>query len=320
MKQPLKRALFVGINTYDNDKELACCVNDALAMKDMLARHENNEPNFSCKTLTSDKMRITTERLSKDIQNLMSDLPGGDLLFYFSGHGHVTEQGGYLRTQDATEENPGFPMSELLALANNANVDSVLLILDCCHSGAIGDSTDSESQITLSEGVTILASSDPGQESEQDFEYSVFTELMLGALDGGATDIRGLVSAASMYAYVEAALGSWDQRPMYKSHARTLEPIRECNPIVSDETLRQLTSYFRFTEMKFQMDPSFEYTTDDCVPENIKIFDRFKELRNAGLLQGTDGKDLYWAAIESGTVELTNLGKFYWRLVSNDKI
>ena len=312
--------MLVGINKYDNDKELACCVNDALAMKDKLARHESNELNFSCKTLTSDKTRITADRLGKEIRSLMSDLPGGNLLFYFSGHGHVTEQGGYLRTQDATEENPGFPMSELLSLANQTNVDSVLLILDCCHSGAIGGSVSSEGQITLSEGVTILASSDPGQESEQDFEYSVFTELMLSALDGGAKDIRGLVSAASMYAYVEAALGSWDQRPMYKSHARTLSPVRECNAIVSDATLRLLTSFFRFAEMKFKMDPSFEYTTDDCVPANIETFNQFKELRNAGLLTGTGGTDLYWVAMQSETVELTSLGKFYWRLVSNDRI
>ena len=43
------------------------------------------------------------------------------------------------------------------------------------------------------------------------------------------------VSAAAIYAYVEEALGPWDQRPIYKSNATNLSPFRHCKPDLSDE-------------------------------------------------------------------------------------
>ena len=55
----------------------------------------------------------------------------------------------------------------------------------------------------------------------------MFTSLVLGALDGGAPDILGHVSVPAVYAYVEAALGAWDQRPLFKSHVSRVLPLRK---------------------------------------------------------------------------------------------
>jgi hypothetical protein len=52
--------------------------------------------------------------------------------------------------------------------------------------------------------------------------------------------VRGQVSAAAIYAYVEQALGPWDQRPIYKSNATQLSPIRYCTPDIEDDELRRL--------------------------------------------------------------------------------
>ena len=213
-------------------------------------------------------------------------------------------------------------MQELLDAANDSGVGSILLILDCCHSGSLGNTggEPGRERTTLREGVTILAASSAAQLSQEGLEYSVFTGLVLSALDGGAASVRGDVTAAAVYGYVEQALGSWQQRPMYKSHARLLNPIRQCVPSVPDETLRELTTLFRSPYAKVQMDPTFEHTEDESTPENVQKFDTFKVLRNSNLLTTEDGLDLYFAALKSKSVRLTPLGKFYWQLATDNRI
>jgi uncharacterized caspase-like protein len=65
----------------------------------------------------------------------------------------------------------------------------VLLILDCCFSGSIGNPPnlqgEIENQALLREGVTILAASRPAQVSMEVGGHGVFTKLVMGALRGG---------------------------------------------------------------------------------------------------------------------------------------
>ncbi|MEO0422740.1 MAG: caspase family protein [Pseudomonadota bacterium] len=312
-----RRALVVGINQYDHQPSLTCCVDDANALAQRLATHHDGARNYDCLTLTSDKTRITASLLRQRVGQLLSDLRGGDALLYFSGHGLGTDEGGWLVTQEA-QPGGGYPMGELLDAANRSGVNSITVILDCCHSGSMG-STGEDGYANLAEGVTILAASTASQESHEGMANSLFTELLLSALDGGAADVRGQVSAAAAYAYAEQALGAWQQRPMYKSHARHLAPLRRCAPAVEDAELRLLQELFRSPDRPVVMDPSYEHTSEQADPQNVATFNRFKALRNAGLLTTEDGLDLYFVAMQCRHVMLTPLGRFYWRLAKQGR-
>ena len=320
-----KRALIVGIDDYDNISPLSGCVNDALNMKEVLERHEDGSRNYDCRVLTSsDAQPVTRKYLRQQWQSLFENFTG-DILLYFSGHGTPTEVGGYLVTQDGETDDPGLSMNDLLTLSNGSRAKSVLLILDCCFSGDLGNPKNLnngsvENHAQLREGVTILTASRSTQVASEIGGQGVFTNLVLGALRGGAADVRGRVSAAAIYAYAEQALGAWDQRPMYKSHANCLDPIRLCKPHVSDALLRELPELFASDDAKYSMNPSFEHTEPSAIPENIEIFDKFKILRNARLLTTYNNKDLYYIALHSEFVCLTPLGQFYWHLANKEKI
>src|ERR1700730_4307496 len=43
----------------------------------------------------------------------------------------------------------------------------------------------------------------------------VFTSLVVDALEGGAANLLGAVSAPAIYAFVEAALGAWDRHSAF---------------------------------------------------------------------------------------------------------
>lgn len=329
-----RRALLIGIDQYDKVSPLKGCVNDALAMKEVLERHENGNLNYDCrvltnpepKALTGAKPKPITRRLLREQWTELFENFDGDVLFYFSGHGSPTNVGGYLVTQDGEPGDPGLPMNDLLTLANKSKAKSILLILDCCFGGDLGNPPNLqgdgsiENQAQLREGLTILAASRPTQIASEIAGHGVFTNLVLGALKGGASDVRGRVSAASIYAYVEQALGAWDQRPVYKSHADRLPPVRYCNAWVSDSLLRELTTIFPRHDSTFPMDRSFEHTESAARPENVELFDKFKVLRNARLLTTQEDKDLYFVALESKWVQLTPLGQFYWELVKRERI
>ncbi|MGA9795030.1 MAG: caspase family protein [Rhizomicrobium sp.] len=319
----MKRALLVGIDDYANVTPLKGCVQDVQKMATVLARHHDGSPNFECQSLTNPGSpgKITRALLRQKWRDLFAGF-SGDVLFYFSGHGTPTDTGGYLVTQDATEDDWGLAMNDLLILANESKAQSVLIVLDCCYSGGLGNPPNSKKDhAELREGVTVLSASLPSQTAAIVGGQSVFTELVVGALQGGAGDVRGRVSAASVYAYVEAALGAWDQRPMYKSHASKLEPIRYCEPLVPDALLRSLPQFFKTAASEFAMTPSYERTHNDANPDHVKIFDSFKTLQSAGLLKGVSGNPhLYYIAVGGEAVALTALGQFYWRLANDKKI
>jgi len=50
----------------------------------------------------------------------------------------------------------------------------------------------------------------------------VFTSLVVDALEGGAANLLGAVSAPAIYAFVEAALGAWDR---YSAFSYLTPPI-----------------------------------------------------------------------------------------------
>lgn len=321
-----RRALIVGIDEYDTIASLSGCVSDATAVAALFSRHEDGSRNFDCKILVSPgPKRVTRAELRLQWAKLFQDFHG-DVLFYFSGHGTPTDVGGYIVTQDGAVGDPGLPLNDLLTIANRSVARSVLVITDCCYSGDLGNPPNLQSgqhlysQAQLREGLTILSASRPSQTAAEVGRHGVFTELLIGALQGGAADVRGRVSAASVYAYAEQALGAWEQRPMYKSHADSLAPIRLCTPRVPDLLLRELPEIFATPDSVHPMNPSYEHTHKSADPGNVALFDKFKVLRNASLLEAEDHLDLYFAALQSRGVFLTPMGKFYWRLAQQGRI
>lgn len=321
-----KRALLVGIDQYQSMPQLTGCVADAISMRDLLQRNEDGSPNYDCRALISaEGAPVTRELLRAQWHRLFDDFDG-HVLFHFSGHGKPTGAGGVLVTQDGTPGDPGLPMDELLTLANRSRAKTLLLIVDCCYAGNAGDPAilqgngNAQNQALIREGVTILAASRVTESAREAAGHGVFTKLVLGALQGGAADVRGRVSVASIYAYAEQALGSWEQRPMYKSYANYLPPVRLCKPCVPDSLLRELPSLFQNEGAQYPMSPSFERTHPAAKPSDVSIFDKFKVLRNANLLTTQEEKDLYFIAMDAGWVKLTPLGQFYRQLAEKGLI
>ena len=316
----MRRALLVGIDDYP-DAPLTGCINDARAMAALLARHADNSPNFDVQLVTSDKDAITRASLRADIEKLFQHDVADVALLYFSGHGTENNLDGYLVTPDAAKYEEGVGLTEVLSLANQSKAREVVLILDSCMSGTLGQiPATGSNQASLREGVSILTASRSGQVSTESGGRGLFTELVCGALDGGAADVLGHVTAASTYAYVEQALGSWDQRPLFKAHVATLTPLRKTAPAVQLETLRRLPEWFETPNFEFPLDPSYEHTTDPQHEEHQDIFRRLQEMSRCKVVEPVDEEFMYYAAVNSKACRLTPLGQQYWRMAQAVRI
>lgn len=204
------------------------------------------------------------------------------------------------------------------------------MIIDSCFGGGVGEPDKDQARderwgipnVYLREGVTVLAAAQPNQRAIEIDGSGVFTRLLLGALKGGAADVRGWVSTAAIYSYIEQALGPWQQRPVYKSNASQLSPLRYCAPDIDDAELRHLPDVFPAPDHQYSMDPSYEITSPDAVSEHVRIFRLFKRFQVARLLRPSYNfdADLYFVAIRCHSVELTPLGQFYWQLAKENRI
>ncbi len=315
-----RRALVVGIDDYPTAR-LAGCVNDAEAMGARLERHGDGSPNFDVKLVTSEDETITRASLRSSIETLLSLDDAEIALLYFSGHGTENDFDAYLVTPDATTYDEGIALSEVLGRANASRAQEVVVILDSCMSGAFGDVPQIQSSHSLlREGVAVLTSSRSGQVSVETGGRGLFTELVCGALDGGAADVLGQVTVASIYAYVEEALGPWEQRPLFKAHVSKLVPLRVVEPAVGVETLRLLPELFPDPDATFPLDPSFESTEGSSHPDNEAIFGQLQACRAAKLVEPIGERHMYFAAMNSTGCRLTLLGRRYWRMASEGRL
>jgi len=292
-------------------------------MKVVLERQQDGSPNFDCKTLTApfgSRDVVTRTIVREHLQRLFKD-PADVALFHFSGHGTINNLDGYLVTQDAKKYDEGIAMAEILKLANDSKAREVVILLDCCFSGQLGNlpAIDNAKAI-LREGVSILTAGRGDQPSVETGGGGVFTSLVVDALEGGAANLLGAVSAPAVYAYVEAALGAWDQRPLFKTHVSSVLELRCCTPPIDRGILRRLPNLFPLPAEDLPLDPSYEHTSTIADGRNVAKFRDLQALNRVHLVLPVDAPHMYDAALQSKACRLTPSGRYYWRLAKDNRI
>jgi hypothetical protein len=317
----MKRALLVGIDRYDSFNDLRGCVNDVNALTPLLARHHDAALNFDCHAYTSDAGRVTRPILIEALDALLR--PGADVaLLYFAGHGAAATNDVTLVSQDGTPTEAGIPLSAVLGRVQNSPVREVIIILDCCFSGAAGGVPQLGGDIAaLRAGVAVLAASRGDQTAAETARgRGLFSMFLCGALDGGAADVLGRVTLAGIYSYLSESFGPWDQRPTFKANLDRLHKLRTCAPAVPLPDLRRLPEIFGDGDQELLLDPSYEPDAEPQHEAHEEIFGILQRCRAAKLVEPVGADHMYFAAMESKGCRLTPLGKHYWRLAQQGRL
>lgn len=314
----MRRALLVGINQYQHISPLSGCNADAIAMGSVLSRHASGSPNFQTKVLTTAEDNVTHKVLRKRLQELFT----GDCdtaLFYFAGHGNfdTSIDEGTILAQDAEGASDGIRISDILNWAGKADtIKNKIIILDCCQAGAAGENRELRpGKSIISEGVTILTACKKAEFAKEQAGHGIFTGLLLQALQGGAANVLGAITPGALYAFVDNALGTWEQRPVFKTNVSRFISLRDVRPLVPEEILRKLPDWFPQAETVFALDPSFEPTEHARFdPDNGDVFSQLQRCNRHSLIEPVDADHMYFAAINSTGCRLTALGAYYREL------
>lgn len=323
----MRKALIVGVDEYKSEsiRNLTGCVADAQSVCDVLARHHDGTLNFQCDLRVAKNHHSPLGRrdLRERVQRFFEeDAEAG--LFYFAGHGLIESTGGYLQASDAETASDGLALSDLVHWVNQSPIRHKLVILDCCHSGAMAAPAGTPDVATLGKNVTVLTASTERQLAAENHGSGLFTGLMVEALKGAAANITGEVSPASVYAFIDQSLSAFQQRPMFKSNVQQFISLRNTQPKISLSDLHRITEFFPAKDDEHALDPSYEkdpspeHLKDDYKgkdPVKVEIFRILQRYNRLNLLVPIGEDDMYFAAMNSTGCRLTPLGQHYWRLV-----
>lgn len=329
----MRRALVIGIDDYPKSP-LNGCVNDAVRIAQALEKHADGAPNFDVALYTSNEKECT----NAEIDNAIAKLFEGDAeiaLLFFAGHGLIDEEKntGFLVTTDASKPAWGYSLGDLINIANKAypKIKSTVIILDCCHAAYLGENPAlaQGSPSLVGNGLTVLTACGRNGTAAEVGGQGVFTELVLEGLWGSASDVRGHVTPASIYALVDQTLGPWDQRPVYKANVQNFISLRQVAPKVELPTLRKLSTWFPTVSHRFALDPTYEEdrlnASEDVkaiapIPQHVEIFKALQKCNRHGLVRPVGEEHMYYAALNSKSCELTALGAHYQKLAALGRI
>jgi hypothetical protein len=244
-------ALVVGIAAYRHLRPLpATVLNDAAAIARALADPGVGayDPSRVRSLLDANATRAALRAALADLARAAGDR--STVLFYFSGHGGRLATGpapsDYLLPVDAVyPDEAALARSALSAAEFTAALRAVparklVVVLDCCHSGGIGETKDFKSglssptleQLQAGFGRVILASSLGSEVSwvRPGDDHSLFTKHLLAGLRGGAPAPDGLVRIFDLFHYLQPRVTAEqaNQHPLFKAEVGENFPIALC--------------------------------------------------------------------------------------------
>ena len=327
---PGHNALVVGIDRYSL-RPLKSCVSDATRMAELLERNGSaGAPrNYDVYRLLGDEddlESLTREGLRNHLAEQVAASRAHNFLFYFSGHGRLTPFGPELVTQDLG----GIGMDDVIGLIDRSEVRQAVVILDCCFSAGMGNSSFLQGaqrnawvqfdRAVVRENVVILAASGSEEVALAGTTYSAFTELLIEGLDGAAADVNGEIHAAALFEYAAPIFGANEQGPVFKGHYHALDPLRTVEPEIPLDIVRSLVEHFPIGTSEVVLSATDVAEGDSTLTPAQARYEALRTLRRYGLVDPGDDRDLEAHAAEGSTVRLTALGMGHRRLACAGRV
>ncbi|MBW4691785.1 MAG: caspase family protein [Lyngbya sp. HA4199-MV5] len=188
---------------------------------------------------------LTNETLVRELQKFLQDAAGSEVLLYYSGHGFSKVQPlsgtseGYLAPSDCQvelnaagqviAEKNGISLADLNKLINHHKFSSLVVILDCCNSGAFLESDMVRRDFTFGYErdyylITACRGSSKAYEGEH---HSLLTAAVLKGLSpASVTSGSGWISGDRLFDVIGDELQNSRQEPLRMGWGRSITLVR----------------------------------------------------------------------------------------------
>lgn len=211
-----KYAVLIGNSQFPDEPDkkklpaLACPEQDVDDLASVLA--DVNRGQFEILPLKNQESHLVLRKLQQTIKQLQAD---DLLLVYYSGHGKPNKNNIlHLTTIDTVInelESTAIPIHRVYEIIATGKAKKIIIILDCCYSGAAGqgfrgDIDDGLQQLNNSRGTYLVTASTELQVAHENTTagYGLFTKHLIAGLTTGAADKDGdgFISMNELYDYV----------------------------------------------------------------------------------------------------------------------
>ncbi|HEX6749975.1 MAG TPA: caspase family protein [Longimicrobium sp.] len=252
-------ALLIGNSEFVHKEtlpDLRGPTNDVLRLRDILG-----DPSVGAFSVTTFLNWSSFDLLFK-LDTTLQQAERNDLvLIYYSGHGKLNLRGQLClaarNTNSDALQTTSLPLTQIKELVDNTPCRNVILLLDCCFSGAVGRAMirgavedQLRASVAQTAGFHILTSSTAIQASFEDQEedgevLGAFTRCVVEGLRSGDADVDGdgAVTVSNLRQYVQQRLVS--QRPKYWGVDSEVDPVIAYNIALqrqNDEQKQRLRS------------------------------------------------------------------------------
>jgi uncharacterized caspase-like protein len=227
-------ALVIGIGEYDSPHlgKLSKPAGDAKAIAEILRQHGEFQEVILLNGTKAKPGWVDYKKLDEELTKFLKQAANQDALIYFTGHGFTLEESrfvkrGYLGTssckvkfkeQRIISQEEGFSFEDLNGLLQEANLSSLLMLLDCCHSGfLIEDDLVKKSLQAFSKSNYFLISACRSFQEAYALKrenHSVFTGALLESLLSENAK-QGVVTALNALDFIDRELKSSGQEPIF---------------------------------------------------------------------------------------------------------
>ncbi|MEH1858802.1 MAG: caspase family protein [Nostoc sp.] len=225
-------ALVVGITDYTNQlSNLTKPATDAETVAQVLKAHGDFED------IAVLKGKVSTTKLAEAFKTLLQQQAvKNEALIYFTGHGITVSdslgtQQAYLATSDLTivtqgkqiiEQTGGISLLSLNNLIRDSDLSSLVVLLDCCHSGEFLERNLIEKTLTafiLQRDYYFIAACRGFQQAyaKKSAQHSIFTTALLAGLSAEKANKHGQVTSADLFGSISAELKGSGQQPIQSS-------------------------------------------------------------------------------------------------------
>ncbi|AVH66666.1 nSTAND1 domain-containing NTPase [Nostoc sp. 'Peltigera membranacea cyanobiont' N6] len=222
-------ALVVGITDYKSPiNNLTKPATDAEAVEQVLRAHGDFE------NIDVLKGKVSTTKLAEALKTLLQQQAvKKEALIYFTGHGITVSdslgtQQAYLATSDLTivtqgkqiiEQTGGISLLSLNNLIRDSDLSSLVVLLDCCHSGYFLENNllkTTFTAINLETNYYFIVACRPFQEAyaNKSAQHSIFSTALLAGLSPEKANQHGQVTSAALFDNISAELKRSGQQPI----------------------------------------------------------------------------------------------------------